>query len=145
MTNLKSVLIVSAAFVATATPAFAGEIMTNETPTSTQVLSTTDIAPVIPVTYSEAEAMKRNDTIGEILQADGDADSEADRKLLMANGDQMSKSKLIMKESDNNAANNAIVVPTLGTNILTTVSCPVGTTAKPDMTCHVTGNYKPMS
>ena len=86
-----------------------------------------------------------NDTVGEILQADGDADPEADKKLLMANGDQVKKSVLIAKESDNSAANNAIVVPTVGSEILTTVSCPVGTTAQPNMTCLVTGNYEPVS
>jgi len=107
----------------------------------------TDTSTIVDtsISYQDAEDMKRNDTIGEILQADGDADPERDRKLLMSNGDQMKKSTLIMKESDNNVANNAIVVPTLGTNVLTTVSCPVGTTAKPDMTCHVTGDYKPTS
>ena len=103
------------------------------------------IAPAATTSVQGAEAMKVNDTIGEILQADGDADPEADRKLLMANGKQMKKSTLIMKESDNSAANNAIVVPTIGSNVLTTVACPVGTTAKPDMTCHVTGNYDPRS
>jgi len=97
------------------------------------------------VSYQGAEAMKRNDTIGEILQADGDAYPEADRKLLMSNGDQMKKSVLIAKETDKRAANNAIVVPTVDSNALTTVSCPVGTTAQPDMTCHVTGNYDPTS
>ena len=99
----------------------------------------------MPAAYDRAEAMKRNDTIGEILQADGDADPEADRKLLMSNGDQMKKSTLIMKESDNMAANNAIVVPTVNSKVLTTVSCPVGTTAQPDMTCLVTGDYSPNS
>ena len=94
---------------------------------------------------TDAEAMKINDTIGEVLQADGDADPEADRKLLMSNGDQMTKAKLKMMDSDNIAANNAIVVPTIGSNVLTTVACPVGTTAQPDMTCHVTGNYNPTS
>ena len=103
------------------------------------------IAPAATTSVQGAEAMKVNDTIGEILQADGDADPEADRKLLMADGKQMKKSTLIMKESDNSAANNAIVVPTVGTNILTTVACPVGTTAQPNMTCLVTGDYSPVS
>lgn len=107
--------------------------------------STATITPTSTTTVQGAEAMKVNDTVGEILQADGDADPEADRKLLMANGEQMAKSTLIAKESDNSIANNAIVVPTVGSNVLTTVSCPVGTTAQPDMTCHVTGNYDPTS
>lgn len=114
-------------------------------------MMTKDMTPPATITTTSAstvqgaDAMKVNDTIGEILQADGDADPEADRKLLMADGEQMKKSTLIRKESDNTAANNAIVVPTLGTNVLTTVACPVGTTAQPDMTCLVTGNYDPMS
>jgi len=97
------------------------------------------------VNYDSSVSTLRNDTVGEILQADGDADPETDRKLLMSNGDQMTKAKLIMKDSDNRASNNAIVVPTVDSNILTTVSCPVGTTAQPDMTCMVTGNYNPTS
>ncbi|WP_026942446.1 hypothetical protein [Hellea balneolensis] len=98
-----------------------------------------------PTNYQNAEKMLRNDTAGEILQADGDADPETDRKLLMSNGKQMTKSKLIIKDSDNRAANNAIAVPAINSDILTTVSCPVGTTAQPDMTCLVTGNYAPTS
>jgi len=41
-------------------------------------------------------------------------------------------------DSDNRIDNNAIVVPS-SSGAITTVSCPIGTTAKPDMTCHVTG------
>lgn len=111
---------------------------------SKEMTSTATFTPT-KTTMQDAEAMKINDTVGEILQADGDPDPEADRKLLMANGDQMAKATLIAKESDNNIANNAIVVPTIGSNVLTTVSCPVGTTAQPDMTCHVTGDYDPTS
>jgi hypothetical protein len=106
--------------------------------------STTKVLPATP-SYQDAEMMKRNDTIGEIIQADGDADPEADRKLLMASGKQMKKSTLAMKESDGTVMNNAIVVPTVGTDVLTTVSCPVGTTAQVDMTCLVTGNFVPTS
>lgn len=110
-----------------------------------QMSSPTMIKTTSATSVTDAEAMKINDTIGEVLQADGDADPEADRKLLMSNGDQMTKAKLKMMDSDNIAANNAIVVPTIGSNVLTTVACPVGTTAQPDMTCHVTGNYNPTS
>ena len=110
-----------------------------------QMTSPATLTPTRTATSKNAEAMKVNDTIGEIIQADGDADPEADRKLLMASGQQMAKSTLIAKESDNKVSNNAIVVPTVGTNVLTTVACPVGTTAQSDMTCLVTGNYEPMS
>lgn len=114
------------------------KMMKAETSDNSKIINTT-------ATYKGAEMMKRNDTVGEILQADGDADPEADRKLLMSNGNQMKKSVLIAKEMDNRAANNAIVVPTVNSNVLTTVSCPVGTTAQPDMTCHITGDYQPTS
>jgi len=135
MTYLKTALIASVAIAFSSVPAFAGENMHKDHMNAkTYTQSVTD-----------AEAMKINDTIGEVLQADGDADPEADRKLLMSNGDQMTKAKLKMMDSDNIAANNAIVVPTIGSNVLTTVACPVGTTAQPDMTCHVTGNYNPTS
>lgn len=110
-----------------------------------QMTSPATITTTSTTSLKGAEAMKVNDTIGEIIQADGDADPEADRKLLMASGKQVAKSRLIAKESDNKASNNAIVVPTVGTNVLTTVACPVGTTAQPDMTCLVTGDYEPTS
>ena len=95
--------------------------------------------------YQNEASSLSNNKVGQILQADGDMNSETDRKLLMSNGDQMTKAKLITQDSDNRASNNAIVVPTVGSNVLTTVSCPVGTTAQADMTCLVTGNYMPSS
>ena len=104
----------------------------------------TDARIINTSTVTGAEAMKRNDTIGEILQADGEPDPQMDREVLMSQGHQNTKGELKRLEGDNNVKNNAIVVPTVeNPNVLTTVSCPVGTTAQPDMTCLVTGDYRP--
>lgn len=92
-----------------------------------------------------AEAMKKNDTIGEVLQADAEPDVQSDREMLMYDGRQMTKASLISSEGDNNVKNNSITVPTVNSNVVTTVACPVGTTAQPNMTCLVTGNYNPSS
>lgn len=200
MTNLRKILIASAATVAfTASPAFAGDkmhkdytakthsaathnIVANLTPNErmawetkvkanmsaekkakwatyseekqemwmdkkiTKMMSAETMPSMAtPTKYQNTEGRLPNETVGKILQADGDADPETDRKLLMSNGDQMKKSKLVLKDNDNTASNNAIVVPTVESNVLTTVACPVGTTAQPDMTCLVTGNYAPTS
>lgn len=85
---------------------------------------------------------KTYDTVDEILQSNGTIKPEADRKVLMSNGTEKRKSVLVRQESDNEIANNAIVVPALNAKAITTVACPVGTTAQPDMTCLVTGNFK---
>ncbi|MDA8708343.1 hypothetical protein N9M10_03120 [Hellea sp.] len=108
--------------------------------TTTQVTATPNDST--QVLSSSEEAM-----IGKVLQTEGEPAAMNDKKLLMADGERIEKSKLIAVEADNNAANNAIVVPTVGAGpeVLTTVACPIGTTAQPDMTCHVTGDYQPSS
>lgn len=95
--------------------------------------------------YTEAEAMKVNDTAGEILQSDAEPDVQSDREVLMYDGRQMTKENLVVSEGDNTAADNTITVPSPTSDAITTVACPVGTTAQPDMTCLVTGDFEPVS
>lgn len=85
---------------------------------------------------------KTYDTVDEILQSNGTVKPHADRKVLMSNGTEKLKAILIRQENDNEIANNAIVVPALNAEAITTVACPVGTSAQPDMTCLITGNFK---
>ena len=119
-------------------------IADNSTEWNTNSMSTDslNIEAVVTQTSSNAEMMKVNDTVGEFLQADGEPDVQTDREILMSNGDQMTKSKVTALEKDGQVKNNIIAVPTLNSNVVTTVSCPVGTTAQTDMTCLVTGDYE---
>ncbi|NNC37731.1 MAG: hypothetical protein EX271_01540 [Acidimicrobiales bacterium] len=104
--------------------------METEVQLKTGETMTNDVAPV-----------HVNDTVGEVLQSNGDILPEADNDALMAAGTERNKDVLISVESDNEIASNAIVVPTIDAKPVTTVTCPVGTTAQPDMTCLITGNY----
>ena len=162
MTYLKSALFGSAIALAASSAAFAGdknmkmetsadgatwtettmtksEIMTeSKMEMDTSVTSMTPKMDVMGVTTT-ANTLK-NDTIGEVLQADGQPDTQKDYELLTHDGDMLTKSEALAMDSDSKIANNAIVVPS-SSGALTTVNCPIGTTAQPDMTCHVTGNY----
>lgn len=89
-----------------------------------------------------SQEAKTYDTVDELLQSNGESTPDMDQKILMTNGEEKKKSVLIRQESDDDIANNAIVVPALNSDAITTVACPVGTTAQPDMTCLVTGNFK---
>ena len=62
----------------------------------------------------------------------------------MSDGTEETKGDLLAAESDDEIASNAIVVPLLNEAPITTVSCPIGTTAQPDMTCLITGDYQPV-
>ena len=87
--------------------------------------------------------MSNKDRIDHILQSNETMETTtADDALLMASGDLISSDSFRMKAKDNEIENNMIVVPTLGTNLLTTVACPIGTTAQANETCLITGNYK---
>jgi len=119
-------------------------IADNSTEWNTNSMSTDSLntEAVVTQTSSNDEMMKVNGTVGEFLQADGEPDVQTDREILMSNGDQMTKSKVTALETDGQVKNNIIAVPTLNSNVVTTVSCPVGTTAQIDMTCLVTGDYE---
>jgi hypothetical protein len=126
MTYLKIALISSALVATTSSVAWAG-------PGTASMLET-------PAQQTSASSVKATieDPIGKILQADGQP--ESDFELLTHDGDMITKSMARALDSDNNIRNNAIVVPS-SSGDLTTVSCPIGTTAQVDMTCLVTGNF----
>lgn len=87
--------------------------------------------------------MSNKDRIDHILQSNETMEStNADDPLLMSDGDLVSDDRLRMKDSDNEIENNMIVVPTVGSSLVTTVACPVGTTAQANGTCLITGNYQ---
>ncbi|MGB3456804.1 MAG: hypothetical protein WBG08_11720 [Litorimonas sp.] len=84
---------------------------------------------------------KYNDTVGEILQADGEPSIQSDEDIIVMD-DTVNEDVFRAADDDGMVADNAIVVP--GSNgTLTTVTCPAGTTAQTDMTCEITGEYKP--
>ncbi|GLQ22057.1 hypothetical protein ACFFUB_08355 [Algimonas porphyrae] len=143
MTFLKTTL-ASAAAIALAAPAFAGDkpmkqdkdyeakseavIIVSET--ETEVMGATEMHP-----------SKVNDTVGEILQADGEPSIQDDGEIIVEDYT-IEEDAFRAADDDGMVADNAIVVPgTAGT--LTTVTCPAGTTAQIDMTCLITGEYKP--
>ena len=100
---------------------------------------------IAPVSYETTATNSEADIVGKALQTEGLV-STSSEKLLMADGDRVKETRIVSQEADNTAANNAIVVPTVGgSELLTTVSCPIGTTAQPDMTCLVTGDFNPTS
>jgi hypothetical protein len=136
--------------LAASSAAFAGD-KNMKMKTSSDAASWTDSNMIKSETMSEARMMDAasaatpaatfaNDTIGEVLQADGQPDTQNDFELLTHDGDMLTKAEALTMDSDNRIADNAIVVPS-STGALTTVNCPIGTTAQPDMTCHVTGNF----
>ena len=93
-------------------------------------------------------AVLKNESTGEILQSNETnvPRMSGDDKLLMSEGDVKEPAAINMQENPSTAKDNAIVVPTEDNpNLATTVTCPAGTTAQPDMTCHVTGDYEPDS
>lgn len=132
MTYLKTALITSAMTLAASSAAFAG----NNPETKMSVMENTPMA-MATVTPTAA-----NDTIGEILQADGLPTTNNDRDILTYDGDLLTTSKARMLDGDKMIKNNAIVVPG-SDGTLTTVNCPAGTVAKIDMTCHATGEFEP--
>jgi len=83
-----------------------------------------------------------NDTVGEYIQSGGEARIQANNKILMSDGRKVTKTKVMMSETDNAIRNNVIAVPTTDADIVTSVSCPIGTTAQADMTCLITGDYE---
>ncbi len=148
MTYLKSALLVSAMTLAASSAAFAGDknmkmdsadkaAWTDTTMTKSETMTDAKMKMDSSVTSMTTLA---NDTIGEVLQADGQLDTQNDFELLTHDGDMLTKSEALTMDSDSKIANNAIVVPS-SSGALTTVNCPIGTTAQPDMTCHVTGNF----
>ncbi|GHA98893.1 hypothetical protein GCM10009069_22310 [Algimonas arctica] len=84
---------------------------------------------------------KVNDTVGEILQADGEPSIQSDDDIIVEDYT-IEDEEFRAADDDGMIADNAIVVPgSAGT--ITTVTCPAGTTAQPDMTCMITGEYEP--
>ncbi|GGX63467.1 hypothetical protein GCM10011309_11820 [Litorimonas cladophorae] len=132
MTYLKTALISSAVALAASTTAYADGH--KDKSTNMQIMTKTTVT-----TQTQGLTMT-NDTVGEILQADGQPDTQSDYELLTHDGDMLTKAEAKTLDSDHEIANNAIVVPS-STGAVTTVNCPIGTTAQPDMTCHVTGNF----
>lgn len=83
---------------------------------------------------------KANDTVGEILQSDGEPSIQADQEIIV-DTTQMTEGEFRAEDDDGMIRDNAIVVPGSG-NTLTTVTCPAGTEAQVDMTCLITGNFE---
>jgi len=84
---------------------------------------------------------KVNDTVGEILQADGEPSIQSDQEIIVEDYT-ITEAKFRSADDDGMIKDNAIVVPGSG-GTTTTVTCPAGTTAQTDMTCMVTGDYMP--
>jgi hypothetical protein len=131
MTYFKTALITSAIALTANATAFAGD-MNKNVQTKMQANTETSVATTLPTAV--------NDTVGELLQSNGEIRMDGDNELLTHDGDMLTKYEAVTMDSDNSIQNNAIVVPS-STGAITTVNCPIGTTAQPDMTCMVTGNY----
>jgi len=102
--------------------------MTKENKTA--VMGATEMAP-----------SKVNDTVGEMLQADGEPSIQSDEEIIVQDY-QIEDDAFRSADDDGMIADNAIAVP--GSNgTVTTVTCPAGTTAQADMTCLITGDYNP--
>ena len=136
MTNMKTTLI-SVAALAIAAPAFADHHKDASHQEKTEAkaemsMTTTD-------EQAEMAPVKVNDTVGEILQADGEPSIQSDDDVVMADGHTVDKD-VVKAAGEATLADNAIVVPG-SADTVTTVNCPVGTTAHPDMTCLISGDY----
>lgn len=143
MTYFKTAL-ASAAAIAIAAPAFAAndpakKDMDYEVKTETTVTMTETENEVMGTT--EMHPSKVNDTIGEILQADGEPSIQSDGEIIVEDYT-IEEDAFRAADDDGMVADNAIVVPGSG-GTLTTVTCPAGTTAQTDMTCLITGDYTP--
>lgn len=142
MTYFKTAL-VSAATLAIAAPAFAdhhGDKKKDDNykskTTMTEQQPETEVRGAV-----EMNDVKINDTVGEILQADGEPSIQSDEDIIVMD-DTVNENAFRAADDDGMVADNAIVVP--GSNgTLSTVTCPAGTTAQADMTCLITGDYKP--
>jgi hypothetical protein len=88
---------------------------------------------------AEMAPEKVNNTVGEVLQADGEPSIQSDDDVVMADGHTVDED-VVKAAGEASLADNAIVVPG-SADTVTTVSCPVGTTAQADMTCLITGEY----
>ena len=145
MTYLKTAL-ASCAALALAAPALAGDKdMKPKNYDSAMTTQTTIVTPspknqVMSATETrDVPFEKINDTVGEILQADGETSIQSDGDVVMADGHTVDAD--ILRAADNGSTlDNAIAVPG-SNNTVTTVMCPAGTTAQVDMTCLITGDY----
>ena len=150
MTFLKTALTTTAA-LAVAVPAFAGD----KAKTADAAMMKSDTAVVTTTTVTEMETdmevmgasetmmhpSKVNDTVGEVLQADGEPSIQADQEIIVDRG-QMTDAEFRALDDDGMIADNAIAVP--GSNgTVSTVTCPAGTEAQTNGTCLVTGNWIP--
>ena len=85
--------------------------------------------------------IQKIDTVGEILQADGEPSIQSDEDIIVMD-DTVNENAFRATDDDGMVADNAIVVP--GSNgTVSTITCPAGTTAQADMTCLITGDYEP--
>ena len=148
MTTLKTALATAAA-LCVAAPALAGdgykktkttvatdgEVMMETTQTT--VTTRTDVAGSVKTMHPS----KVNDTVGEILQADGEPSIQSDQEIIVDRG-QMTETEFRRIDDDGMIRDNAIVVPGSG-DTLSTVTCPAGTEAQLDMTCLITGDWTP--
>lgn len=152
MTYLKTALI-SAATLAIAAPAFAGQkddkaksMMKHDAQMTTQADADMHSATTVTTIENRTEVMgaideaRINDTTGEILQADGDIIAQADQEIIV-DTTEMTETEFRVSDDDGQIEDNAIVVP--GSNeTITTVTCPAGTEAQTNMTCLVTGDFE---
>ena len=153
MTAFKTALATAAA-LCVAAPALAGDgykkkaadmeakadsaVVMETTTTQTTVTTRTDVAGSVEGMHPS----KVNDTVGEVLQADGEPSTQSDQEIIVDHG-QMTESEFRMKDDDGMIMDNAIAVP--GSNgTITTVTCPAGTEAQTNGTCLVTGNWTPL-
>jgi hypothetical protein len=91
--------------------------------------------------HTDMHPSKVKETVGEILQADGEPSVQSDDDIIVEDYT-IEDDEFRAADDDGMIADNAIVVPgSEGT--ITTVTCPAGSTAQPDMTCMITGDYEP--
>ncbi len=141
MTYLKTTLI-SAAALCVAMPAFAGEgYSTDKKKIETEAATTMTMNTDVMNAEARMDPSKVNDTVGEVLQADGQPSIQSDDEIIVAGEDTIEDDAFRAEDDDGRIADNAIVVPG-SADTITTVSCPAGTEAQVDMTCLITGDYE---
>lgn len=149
MTYFKTAL-TSVAAIALAAPAFAGQqgktsdhTMMDKAEMITQMETQTQSKTTIETRTDVMGAMddaRLNDTVGEILQSDGEIIDDADQEIIV-DMTEMTESEFRTEDDDGMVRDNAIVVPgSAGT--ITTVTCPAGTEAQTNMTCLITGDFE---
>jgi len=86
--------------------------------------------------------MDSEDRVGQILQTDNMAGKDSPgEEVMMYDGEVEDKMVVKAEDDDGQIKDNAVVVPSLTSETITTVTCPPGTEAQENMTCLITGDF----